>query len=86
METEYKLTFKNEEELFGILDADWFYNLCMEHEEQEAIKLSSVYYDTPDRKMLSRGGAIRVRNISDSDEEEETYEHYRSHQYAHQHN
>ena len=74
METECKLAFKSEEELFGILDADWFYNICMEHEKQEAVKLSSTYYDTPDR-MISRGGSIRVRNISDSDEEEETYEH-----------
>lgn len=75
METECKLAFKNEEELFGILDADWFYNICMEHEKQEAVKLSSTYYDTPDKRMISRGGSIRVRNISDSDEEEETYEH-----------
>ena len=75
METECKLAFKSEEELFGILDADWFYNICMEHEKQEAVKLSSTYYDTPDRRMISRGGSIRVRNISDSDEEEETYEH-----------
>ena len=75
METEYKLTFKNEEELFGILETEWFYNICMEHEEQEAVKLTSIYYDTPDKKMIARGGAIRVRNISDSDEEEETYEH-----------
>ncbi|MCR5803459.1 MAG: CYTH domain-containing protein [Clostridia bacterium] len=75
METECKLAFKSEEELFGILDADWFYNICMEHEKQEAVKLSSTYYDTRDRRMTSRGGSIRVRNISDSDEEEETYEH-----------
>ena len=75
METEYKLTFKNEEELFGLLEADWFYDFCLEHQEKEAVKLSSVYYDTPDHKMISNGGAIRVRNISDSDEEEETYEH-----------
>ena len=75
METEYKLSFKSEEELFGILDADWFYDLCMDHVEKEAVKLSNIYYDTPDMKMKARGGSIRVRNISDSDLEEETYEH-----------
>jgi len=75
METEFKLTFKSEEDLFGILDTDWFYNICMDHEEHEAVKLSNTYFDTPERKMLSRNGSIRVRNISDSDAEDETYEH-----------
>lgn len=75
METECKLSFNSEEELFSILKADWFAEFCMDLKEKEPVKLSNTYFDTTDRVVISRGGSIRVRNISDSDEEEETFEH-----------
>lgn len=75
METECKLSFGSEEELFSILNADWFSEFCMDPVEKEPVKLSNTYFDTPERIIISRGGSIRVRNISDSDEEEENFEH-----------
>lgn len=75
METECKLSFGSKQELFSILKADWFAEFCMELEEKEPVRLLNTYFDTADRVIISRGGSIRVRNISDSDEEEETFEH-----------
>ena len=74
METEVKLAFNSKEELFGILDTEWFGHYCLDTSEKEPMQLSNTYYDTDDRIITNRGGSIRVR-LYESDEESNHYEH-----------
>lgn len=74
METEVKLAFKNKEELFSILDTEWFTHYCLDSEHKDPSRLSNTYFDTTDRIISSRGGSIRVRLYNTSDGKE-FYEH-----------
>jgi len=74
METEVKLAFKSNEDLFSILDTEWFGHYCLDSEHKEPMHLNNTYYDTKDRKLTSRGGSIRVR-LYESEDGNEYYEH-----------
>ncbi|SEW11695.1 triphosphatase [Ruminococcaceae bacterium KH2T8] len=61
METEVKLAFDTKEELFGIIDNEWFSDYCLDTSPKEAVRITNTYYDTPDRAFMKKGGSIRVR-------------------------
>ena len=75
METEFKLKFDSVEELFSIVEEDWFLNICLDTSEQEPELLKNVYYDTIDRKLASKMVSIRVRTFSSIEDDEERYQH-----------
>ena len=74
METEVKLAFKTAEEMFSIIEADWFKHYCLDTSERKSVTLNNTYFDTPDRKLSARGGSMRVRHYGD-DEDSNSYEH-----------
>ena len=74
MESEIKLSFKNREELFGIIDAEWFSDFCLDTSPKETVTLDNTYYDTPDHKLIRKGGSIRIRKFLDEDDKV-CYEH-----------
>ena len=73
MESEVKLAFKSEEELFNVINAEWFADYCLDTSEKEAVRLENIYYDTEDLKLSAKGAAVRVRLYHS--EEGEKYEH-----------
>ncbi len=73
METEVKLAFDSKEELFDIINAEWFSDYCLDTSVKAPVKLTNIYFDTVDRKIAKRGGAIRVRSFYD--DEGEKFEH-----------
>ena len=68
MESEIKLSFKNREELFGIINAEWFSDFCLDTSPKETVTLDNTYYDTPDHKLIRKGGSIRIRKFLDEDD------------------
>lgn len=75
METEFKLKFDSVEELFSIVEEDWFLNICLDTSEQEPELLKNVYYDTIDRKLASKMVSVRIRTFSSIEDDEERYQH-----------
>ncbi|MCQ2503871.1 MAG: CYTH domain-containing protein [Saccharofermentans sp.] len=67
MESEVKLAFATKEELFGIIDNEWFSDFCLDTAPKEAVKITNTYYDTPDRAFMKKGGSIRVRVYENED-------------------
>ncbi len=73
METEVKLAYESKEELLSIINADWFSDYCLDTTEQEPVKITNTYFDTPNRDFVNKGGSIRVRCYET--EEGKRYEH-----------
>lgn len=73
METEVKLAFDSKEALFGIINAEWFSDYCLDTALKKPVKLVNIYYDTPEGTIAKKGGAVRVRSFFD--EEGEKFEH-----------
>ena len=67
MESEVKLAFDKKEELFGIIDNEWFGDYCLDTSPKEAVKITNTYYDTPDRAFMKKGGSVRVRVYESED-------------------
>lgn len=69
METEVKLAFRSEEDLFAIINAEWFTDYCLDAAHHEPVRLENTYYDTPERRLNAKGAAVRVRRYHDEDGE-----------------
>jgi hypothetical protein len=52
METEVKLAFDSKEALFGIINAEWFSDYCLDTAVKKPVKLVNIYYDTPDDYLI----------------------------------
>ena len=73
METEIKLSFKDKEELFSVINADWFSDYCLDTAQKEPVLLENTYYDTRDRRLEKKGASLRIRRFEKDDEV--VYEH-----------
>lgn len=73
MESEVKIAFSSKEQLFSIVEEDWFKDYCLDTSPKMSVNLDNTYYDTEDLKLSSRGASIRVRKYET--EEGDRYEH-----------
>lgn len=73
METEIKLAAGSDEELYSIINREWFIKLCPTRKPSSVAVLNNTYFDTPDFALRNKRGSLRVRIIST--DSEQTYEH-----------
>lgn len=64
METEVKLSFKDQESLYGFASSELFRKYCPEPSVSEPVLLENTYLDTSKMLISERGGMIRIRHYS----------------------
>lgn len=75
METEFKLSFKSEDDLFSIVNSKWFAEYCLDPEQKKSEFLQNTYYDTANRDLTNNGASIRVRKHVATQDEDDCYTH-----------
>ncbi len=73
METEIKLAAGSDNDLYSIINKEWFIKLCPSVIPSSVAVLDNTYFDTPDFALRNKHGSVRVRIIST--DTNKSYEH-----------